>query len=265
MNREHLFTKEQAESKQEILEVVRKRVEECPQIETARAYGSWLFQEDSSDLDVAVIVHSDKGIVPPESYDVLRALRSDISLSTKQDIDLVPHTDDEIGDLRSPLFHPRYNPSLLSGYDVKGAFLVKPSYDLHASFSFADVAAYTLHDNRTICRRQLVRSLQAEEARIYASKLLHGPGNALTYYACSRGIPYIESPSNQDVALEQCDRVFGLQSGPAKAFLASCKNGELSFDDAKKLMCWYEHLMNAVLVGDVNTSLYNLYCEEISR
>lgn len=160
-----------SERKERIFEVIREEIEHIPEIEIARLYGSWLNREESIDLDVGVFIPSEQGVVDSVLYDTLRQLRHGLMARTEQDVDLVPHTSDELEDFRSPLYHPRYNPSLVSGKDLKGNLNIRPAYELNQSFDFGDLAVNVLLDNRTICRRQLVRSLRPEEGRIFVSKL----------------------------------------------------------------------------------------------
>ena len=93
---------------------------------SAKMYGSWLCDETSVDCDIAVIVPSVSGVVDSNVYRLLLSLRDRLVAETGNDIDLVPHTIDELDDIRSPLWYPRYNPSLVSGMVVKGELSVLP-------------------------------------------------------------------------------------------------------------------------------------------
>lgn len=215
---------------------------------SGRVYGSWLCDESSVDLDIAVVLESKDGVVQSDHYRSLRYMREELVSKTGFDIDLVPHTVDEFDDLNSPIWYPRYNPSLWFGQDLKGSFQVSPVSDLKHRFGFAELTAYILHDNRTICRRQLVRSLNAEEGRIYISKLLHGPRNALTYHACKHQTAYKCSPSELSKCCEEFDKTYDVDSRRAVGFLRSCK-AAMSFEKALMVMTWYENLVNLVLKG----------------
>ena len=81
---------------------------------SARTYGSWLHKEKTVNVDIAVIIPSQLGVVESAVYESLKELRLNLIEKTNCDIDLIPHTIDEIEDLRSPLWYPRYNPSLLN-------------------------------------------------------------------------------------------------------------------------------------------------------
>lgn len=248
-------------SKQSILEEVIRTLQVCDAVESARVYGSWLHDERSVDLDIAVIVASDRGIVDPADYATLRSLRGALVASTGHDIDLVPHTADEFHWPTSPFKSPRYNPSLVHGTDLKGKVTVDAIPRRHDTFDYAALAASVILDNRTITRRQLVRSLSREEARIYVSKLLHGPGNALTYRACNWHTDYLASPSDLDGCIDRFDEVFEVDTGPALAFLRGCKTG-IGFEEACALMRWYEHLVAATLIGDAaSRAAYDTACK----
>ncbi len=248
-----------------ILENIKAEIEKSKDILSARIYGSWLHSEKSIDLDICVMIPSDEGIVEPDVYRHLKAEREKLSHNSGQDVDLVPHTLDEISDARSDLYHPRYNPSLVCGQDIKSKVGINSVSDKGDHFTYADLAVHVLLDNRTVCRRQIIRSLNAAEGKIFASKLLHGPGNALTFYSCKQKAPYLVSPSDLQTSLKMFDRVYKVDSGPANIFLSSCKK-ELSPDKAPVLLKWYEHLVALVLhdEGKYNQA-YQEYCLEIGH
>lgn len=251
-------------TREKIIEEVIVALQNVDCIRHGRVYGSWLYNEQSVDMDIAVIVRSEFGVVNHHDYRALQKLRLSLCEETGQDIDLVPHTDDEFVDRNSPLWYPRYNPSLVFGRNLKGDFHISSISVSAHSFSFADLTAYVLHDNRTICRRQLIRSFRDEEWRIFVSKLLHGPGNALTYWACRSRTDYTIPPSNLEGCFEVFDRMYGVNSLPAIGFLRRCKE---VFDQEKAylLMNWYEHLMNIVLHGDQFRANYQHTCVLIGR
>lgn len=250
--------------KKSVLELVRSVIAACDSILSARVYGSWLHDERSVDLDTAIMVKSNHGVVSPEAYRELQMIRSTLCFETGNDIDLVPHTDDELDDVNSPVWYPRYNPSLAFGQDLKGSFPVSRISLSDRYFTFSDLTAYVLHDNRTICRRQLVRSLNREEGRIFVSKLLHGPGNALTYHACRNKLDYQCSPSEITRCFQMFDEIFGVDSSPAMSFLRSCKL-KLDQESAINLMRWYENLMNLVLKGSEFIPAYSEICSRLAQ
>ncbi len=230
---------------------------------SALAYGSWYYDETSVDVDIAIIVPSSSGIVDRSVYISLKKHREMLVSKWKCDIDLVPHTQDEVEDIGSPLWYPRYNPSLVFGNSLKGNFYLRSTTDDQTKFDFKDLAGYVLYDNRTICRRQLIRSLEGESGRIYVSKLLHGIGNALTYNSCLLRKNYYCSPSNIRLAQKLFDNVYGVNSLPAEPFLLSCKKG-LNFQKALSLMTWYENVVNLVLKGDEFKGSYEEICKSLT-
>ncbi|MBI5254218.1 nucleotidyltransferase domain-containing protein [Candidatus Falkowbacteria bacterium] len=246
-------------AREQILQNVQEVLQEAVCISSARVYGSWLYNERSVDMDVAIMVKSDFGVIDSRHYRALRDLRILLCEKTGQDIDLVPHTDDEFTDRNSPLWYPRYNPSLVFGRNLKGDFLIVPISTSAHSFSFSDLTAYVLYDNRTICRRQLVRSFNGEEDRIFVSKLLHGPGNALTYQSCKHRMDYTIPPSNLEGCFETFDRIYGVDSSLAMAFLHVCKES-IDFERGVLLMNWYENLVNMILHGDQFRANYQRLC-----
>lgn len=252
-----------SERKERTLDILRKSIEQIPEIISARVYGSWLHEEDSIDLDVAAVVASEDGVVPAGSYGRLRTLRNSLLKDIGNDVDLISHTEDEVEDIRSPFYNPCYNPSLVEGRDIKSSLAIRPSYALKDVLNFGDLAASVLYDNRTVCRRQLVRTLSEEEARVFIGKLSHGPGNALTLYACKHHIGYIESPSDWFGALYQCDELYGLESDPALDFLRECRSG-VDEKTAAALMNWHEHLLAATVRRGDAVKRYNDFCKTLA-
>jgi len=112
--------------KELIFKKVTDSINKCKHILSARIYGSWLHDANTIDLDIAVMIKSKDGIVDSSVYRYLRNFRSGLAKSTNCDIDLVPHTLDEVEDLNSPLWYPRYNPSLIFGENIKGIFPIQP-------------------------------------------------------------------------------------------------------------------------------------------
>lgn len=250
--------------RKDILEEVSSALKQDDSVIHARIYGSWMYNEKSVDMDIAVMIKSEFGVIDARYYRTLYELRKMLCEKTGQDIDLVPHTEDEFTDRNSPLWYPRYNPSLVFGHNLKGDFRVLPISKSADSFTFADLTSYVLHDNRTICRRQLVRSFNGEEGRIFVSKLLHGPGNALTYHACKNNIDYTIPPSDLDGCFERFDELYRVSSLPAIGFLRHCKKS-LDREMGIMLMNWYENLVNMVIHGDQFKPNYQHICIQLSK
>lgn len=219
-------------------------------ISAARIYGSSLYGESVIDLDVAIIIPSINGVVKHTTYVRLRDLREMLCKMFKTDIDLVPHTIDEIKDINSPLWHPRYNPSLVFGRDIKSRFPIKSiSYNHLNNFN---PASFILHDTRTITRRQAIRSLRGEEARIFLAKLSHGPGNALTYISSRKKQEYKVDPSNTKLAFEIFGSEYNINYKKMSSYIQKCKDiiantGELPISQALNVLSWYESLVMKVL------------------
>ena len=263
-NKESLEFQNLNKKRLHILEFVKNGLENSKEILSAKAYGSWMYSEKSRDLDIFVIIPSNEGIVDPNTYHHLSSLRKNLCEQTKQDVDLVPHTQDEIKDHRSTLYYPRYNPSLVSGKNLKGKTEIEPVFNKNDKFDYGDLSAYILLDNRTICRRQLIRSFNESEGKIFVSKTLHGPGNALTYYSCKQKIPYLLSPSDLSGSLKAFDEIYKVNSSPAIEFFSYCKK-KLDFEKALVLLKWYEHLVQLVLYCEKYANNYQKYCLEIKN
>jgi hypothetical protein len=247
----------------EIHQAIAAAVADCPAILAAKAYGSSLYRENTVDFDTAVLVPSSFGVVPEGVYIRLKRLRDELTYSLNIDFDLVPHTADEFKDRASPLWNPRYNPSLLHGRDIKGSFKVKDFTSHYRELSNIEMACVVLHDNRTITRRQLLRTLEGECGRIFVSKLLHGPGNALTVLACRNKKPPSVISSDMRGSLEEFDKGYGCDSFPIKHFLERCRK-TLSYRMALHLMHWHESLFRVVCdPSESSVSYYNYCCRSI--
>ncbi|MBI3671720.1 hypothetical protein HY249_02915 [Candidatus Azambacteria bacterium] len=232
-------------------------------ITSAKIYGSWMFKETSVDCDVAVIVPSYNGIVEKDAYRKLTELRKSLSAELGLDVDLIPHTEDEFDDIRSPLWYPRYNPSLVFGKTIKGVFDVSPSSMNNEMFSFSDLTAYVILDNRTICRRQLLRSLDGDQGRIFVSKLIHGPGNALTHFACKTKTGYTNSPSDIEACFSEFDRIYDTDSSLVVNFIKVNKT-KLDQECGMNIMRWYEGLV-ALVLSKAGNDFYNNIVISLSK
>ncbi|MFH1193169.1 MAG: hypothetical protein V1656_02530 [Candidatus Jorgensenbacteria bacterium] len=241
-------------NKKIILKKIIEGLNKCRHILSARAYGSWFYNSDVIDLDIAVMIPSHNGIVESHVYGDLRKLRKSLVRDTRCDIDLIPHTIDEVDNFNSPLWYPRYNPSLTFGKDIKGKFIVKPPHN-NNGLSLADIAAYVIFDNRTVCRRQLVRSFKQEEYRIFISKLMHGPGNILTYNALRQGSKYVCSPSDLFGCFKKFDIAYKVSSAPVMRFLKQCRKN-CTFQNGLKIMRWYELLVALTFYSKKYSKLY---------
>ena len=62
-------------------------------------------------------------------------------------------------------------------------------------------------------------------------------------------------------SLELFDKIFKLNSEPAKNFLQECEKN-IDFEKAVKLMQWYEHLVSEILY---KKSDYDKFCLELSK
>ena len=229
-----------------LISLIRAELKKCPFIQRARWYGSSRFDAASRDVDIAVLVPSKKGVISPHTYRRLRALRLRLSKETNLDIDLVPHSIDEWKDLRSPLYYPRYNPALSSGLDLKNKFEVKLVAGDKKLFSFSDLNVYVILDNRTICRRQLVRSMNGQESRIFVSKLFHAPANILNYWRLKNDKKFEIPISDLGETFRYFDSHFGTSYYTIYTN-ASKKKKKMSWEGYIKLMNWYEKLTYEIL------------------
>ena len=132
------------------------------------------------------------------------------------------------------------------------------------SFGFQDIARYIMYDNRTVCRRQLLRSLEGEEGRVFVSKLIHGPGAALTYLACRQRVEYLAQPSDAETSFLVFDITYGTYSAGVLGFLRRHQRG-IDFTAGLKLIRWYESLVRLVLHpdGDEHTAQYKETCRSL--
>lgn len=218
--------------------------EDC--IISGRVYGSFLHENSSEDLDLAVMVPSEGGVVEKAVYERLLYLRSQLCETLALDVDLIPHTEEEVHEQSSPLWNPRYHPSLKFGVDIKDTFPVPERINVAQNPS-----VYVLHDNRTITRRQLLRQNTPENWRIFIAKLIHGPGNTLTYLALKNGSEYLTNPSNVEETFRIFDQIYETDSRPVIAQFNRAKllvaEGRFTFEQAVNLLNWYESLLGTVL------------------
>lgn len=153
--------------------------------------------------------------------------------------------------------------------DIKGKFPIRqyPPTRMYPK-NLINSAAYILHDTRTITRRQVIRSLKGEEARIFLAKLSHGPGNALTYLSFTRGEKYKTDPSDIRRAFEAFDLSYKLGSMEILSYIDRNKKiisdkGCLTFESALNLLSWYELLV--AVVFKFNPSILGKFLKKLSR
>lgn len=252
--------------KHEKYELLSHKLEEYDFVKAMIVYGSWLFDDNSADMDVAVFIDSEQGIVDPKIYDQLMHVRQwfNHEVSSTDDLDLIPHTEDEYKDKRSPIWLPKSNQALAYGiyyFDVQRIYAMQ---NMQYNFTNTDLVAMLMHDTRTICRRQLTRNLDGEAGRIFVSKLLHGPANALTHFSCLNNRNIIGEPANLKRTFELFDIYFQVDSKPAWNFLFDCKRN-FNRKKALSLMRWYEHLMGLVLYGKPSAINYEYCCMTIKK
>ncbi len=233
------------------IELIRDYLSTSDDTLSARIYGSSCFERDTSeDVDLAVMVYSDDGVCDFDLFDRLRITREELSSLIKGDVDLIPHTTDELGRL-SPLNFPRYNPSLLFGIDVKGSFPVEP-INSSRHFSLEDLCEFVLLDSRTITRRQILRPTSEENIRIFLSKLAHGPGNVMTFLSAKEGSnSYLANPSDIKQSFLKFHEYIGLDMSAVLSWINvlrhSIKEKTFNPSDAFPLITWYESLVSGCL------------------
>lgn len=229
------------------LELIVEELSNNEAITSARMYGSSSFiLLENIDVDIALMIKSTEGIVDAESYRQLKDLRTKLCMKLNCDIDLVPHTEDEVFDTSSVLYNPRYYPSLAMGKDIKAKFPIPEKIGV-----YQDAAAYVLYDNRTITRRQLLRNNNQENWRIFISKLMHGPGNAITYLKLHDHFPFFVNPSDMHSSFKFFGTIYGIDSSKVENQFTEAKalnkTGNFSFEQAVYFLNWYENLVRKVL------------------
>ena len=229
-------------------------------VHSAILYGSWIYQ-DGVDLDIAVIVESENGIIPISVYHVLADARQKLIEMTNTDVDLICHSDDEINDNRSPLWHPRYNPPLAFGVTIKGKFSITSCSIKKVSFDYADICMYTLFDHRALCRRQMLRPFSQGSAEFVLGRFLHGPANALVYHCCKHHMELLCSTSDVAKSFVFFDKYYSVDS--EKVLSKLTKLIILDMNTALPLMNWYEALVSLARGVKRSREFYLTLCEQI--
>lgn len=249
--------------KQRALALIVQGIQDSPQVQSALLYGSYLQRSESRDCDIAAFVPSAAGVVHIEVYRALAELRRGLGELTGHDIDLVPHTLDELFDLRSTLHYPKVNPALCSARAIKGEIVIRPSSLRDQQFDYADLAVFALQDTRTLCRRQLVRTLEGEAGRIYVSKLSHAPVNAVNLHSYRQHEAFRPFPAEFWAGLGVFDEVYRTRSLGVAELMARCR-AELTFELGLQLMFWFEHVFG-VCTGLLSPADYDRACLLLSE
>lgn len=237
------------------IDMIRNYLKNNQHVLSAVLYGSSNFDDGRyEDVDIAVMVPSSGGVCDFGIYSELRRIRQELSKLLGGDVDLVPHTEDEITRPISPLTFPKYNSSLVFGIPVKGRFPVSiPSNS--QTYTQADLAEWVMSDTRTITRRQILRPTGEEEIRIFISKLAHGPGNFLTMWALKEGCQEHKiNPSDFKNSFEIFGEITGVEINPIlhwiRVLKKGIKEGYFSPEDAFPLITWYENMFRSAISED---------------
>ncbi len=237
----------------EDIAIIKQKINQCAVIQAAVIYGSSLYEQNHTDIDIGILLIPTKNnVIPIKIFKTLRKLRTNLSKKLSRDIDLVPHTLDELSNFNSPLYYPRYNPALCFGLTIKGKFSLKSTTELNtkAFTSPAATAAYILMDNRTITRRQLLRPSNSKNKRIFIAKLIHGPGNALTYLALKqKRSKYLANPSDFHNSFRIFDRLYQTDYIKILKWIQKLQKDpkKIKFRSLVRLLNWYEELVSLVL------------------
>ncbi len=254
------------DNKKQVVDNICSIVSEHNEVASSRIYGSWLTLDKCSDMDIAILVKSAEGIISSEHVNSLKELRDRLTKESgaNTDIDLVPHTEDELMDKCSPIWNPRQNPSLQFSLLLGGDFPVPVANQIETPYSVADLKIIQMHDARTICRRQILRSLTGERGRIFVSKLKHGAGDAIILKACKEHTPLLYGPSETDKCFTEFDNLYGVDSTNVRNLITNHLGG-ITHDDGLCLLKWYEALFNLSTKGSSHGIAYQKVCDEMAN
>ena len=149
----------------EILNQISTAVNKENCILDAILYGSSKYDFSNVDIDVCVVIRTVWGKMDADTIQSLKKIKQSLSYSTRFDIDLVPHSIDELSDFCSPLYYPKYNPSLSNGIRLKGNAIKDSNFSL--TFNASSLAKFVILDTRTITRRQILRDSKPNEIHVF--------------------------------------------------------------------------------------------------
>lgn len=194
-------------------------------ITDAILYGSFLYGENFVDCDIAVFIDSYGSTLNKSDFIYLYSLRESLTEKTGVDVDLIPHTHDELSNsLLTPIWFPRYNPSLVFGKTLKGSIKIEKPNLLDISYS--NLALYVILDTRTIIRRQICRISTHQESNIFFSKIIHLCGNITTLIKNILKEDYLFPPSDIMSSAKYVDSIIkDINAVEAVKFISSARLG----------------------------------------
>lgn len=190
-----------------MLEEIKKKLKENTYIYAAIYYGtSSVSSNEREDLDLAIILNVDNEI-DLDCFIKLIEFRKELIEITHRDIDLIPHTLDEVMDQLSPLYNPRYNPPLTYGTILKGNIKINMTDNI--SIKQSDILKSYILLDRTIIRRLICREYSHSDNIVFINKIKKTIFNIINYLSIKNGINYYNiNEDNIEKNIEILDLIY---------------------------------------------------------
>ncbi len=177
-----------------MLEEIKERLSKNSFIYAAIYYGtSSVSLNEKEDLDLAIILNVDSEIDLDYFIKLIKIRKELIEISHK-DIDLIPHTLDEVIDNLSPLYNPRYNPPIVYGKILKGQ--IKISVPSNILVKQSDILKSYISLDRTIIRRLICRDYSCSDNIVLINKIKKIAPNIINYLTIKNNINYYNIDEN---------------------------------------------------------------------
>ncbi len=163
-------------------------------IKTAIVYGTNAKEiNPDNDLDIAVVLE-EASVIPAETFQKLFHIRKKLQEFYKVDIDLVPHTLDELEkNTISPLTYPHNSPALAFGIPLKGELPnIYKLIDVNHKVSNADLLKFHLSLDRATIRRFACKKCTPKEKQVFLNKLSSIPQTIINIQALISNTSLIE-------------------------------------------------------------------------
>jgi hypothetical protein len=180
------------------LSIIQEFFKDKDEVMSVIAYGTFIETGMESDLDICVILNK-KNSLSAADFKSLSAYRNALIGLTGKDIDLVPHSLDELApNSLTPLTYPWHNPSLALGRILKGTISIPQCVTMKdLIFTHSDTAKYHLLLDRTLIRRAACREGTDRDNDIILNKIRRLPYNIINYLSITSGHEYMNlDPDN---------------------------------------------------------------------
>ncbi len=231
----------------------------------AIAYGTLVETGVDADLDICLILDS-KVSFSSEDFMKLTQYRNSLVKELNKDIDLIPHSLDELDfEVLTPLTYPWNNPSLVHGEILKGDLSIPQSINIeNKKFTQTDVAKYHLLLDRTLIRRSVCREGDSLDEDVFFNKIKQLPYNIVNYLSTASGEKCLKlDPNNYEENLKLLRLICEIKDTDKLAFsFKKASFQTMTINKQNKFKCsvgqFVDELIETALSQDLSQLRFNV-------